>query len=102
MYEYDHYIKVDEHDYDSEDAKQFVNDCQAAGFHVEHYKGRFYWEGPAVRCDCISDIMSITIVRCQHDSMGLGVIVYPETSAELTEEAQTKMENWEYEEEDDN
>lgn len=85
MYETSQGIFVDPKDYSNTTAKQFVRDCQRAGFDVEHYRGRFYWEGPAVRCDHVSDVMAITKVRCQQDSMGLGAIVYPQTSAKLVE-----------------
>jgi len=59
---------------------QFVSDMEEAGLEVEHYRGRFFWEGPAVRVDFLQDALSETKVRCQHDSMGLGFIVYPVAS----------------------
>ena len=62
------------------DAVQFVKDMQNAGLEVEHYRGRFYWEGPAVRVDDLQDAMSETKVRLQWDSMGRGYIVYPRAS----------------------
>lgn len=80
-------ILVDPDDYDNITCQQFVRECQDAGLDVEHYHGRFYWEGPAVRADYLSDVMSVTGVRCQSDSMGLGVIVYPEVSCPLTDHA---------------
>lgn len=72
--------------YDEPDCNRFVEECEAAGLEVEHYRGRFFWEGPAVRADCVADVMSITGVRCQHDSMGLGVIVYPIKSGRRAED----------------
>jgi hypothetical protein len=72
-------------EYTNQDCVQFCNDMMDAGFELEHYRGRWYWQGPAVRCDDISDVMSITKVKCQWDSMGRGVIVYPKQSDEGTE-----------------
>lgn len=74
--------------YDSKDCNQFVEDMEAAGFEVEHYRGRFYWEGPAVRCDRDSyqDVIRATKVRLQEDDMGLGAIVYPQRSGKLQNE----------------
>jgi hypothetical protein len=63
--------------YTKRDAIQFVEDMENAGLEVEHYHGRFYWRGPAVRVDNLQDAMSETKVRVQYDSMGMGYIVYP-------------------------
>jgi hypothetical protein len=57
--------------------KQFVQDMQDTGLEVEHYNGRNFYEGPAVRCDDLQDVLSNTKVKCQWDSCGLGNIVYP-------------------------
>lgn len=64
-------------EYTNPDHIQFVSDMEAAGLEVEHYHGRFMWEGPAVRVDDLQDAMSETKVRVQYDNMGLGWIVYP-------------------------
>lgn len=66
--------------YTNPDALQFVADMEAAGLKVEHYNGRYFWEGPAVRVDDIQDAMSETKVRLQWDNMGRGYIVYPKAS----------------------
>lgn len=66
--------------YTDRDCIQFVDDMEQAGLEVEHYHGRFYWEGPAVRVDDLQDAMSETKVRVQYDNMGLGWIVYPKAS----------------------
>lgn len=66
---------------------QFVKDMEEAGLEVEHYHGRFFWEGPAVRVDSIQDALSETKVKCQWDSMGRGFIVYPVSSDPGKEEA---------------
>jgi len=36
--------------YINSDCNQFVSDMKAAGYDVEHYCGRLFYEGPAVRC----------------------------------------------------
>ena len=56
---------------------KFVNDCKKAGIETEHYNGRFFYHGPAARCDNIQDVLSIIKVKCHYDNMGLGWIVYP-------------------------
>lgn len=61
---------------------QFVNDMEDEGIEVEHYHGRFYWEGPAVRTDrngwpTLQDVIRATSVKVQWDSLGLDQIVYP-------------------------
>ncbi len=56
---------------------QFVEDMERAGLEVQHYRGRFYWEGPAVAVDDLQDALGATRVRCQWDHLGLGWIVYP-------------------------
>jgi hypothetical protein len=67
--------------YTNKDCVQFVKDMEAAGFEVEHYHGRYMWEGPAVRVDELLDVAKTgTQVRLQHDNMGLGWIVYPKAS----------------------
>jgi hypothetical protein len=76
---------ANENDYNSEIAKQFIRETRSAGFDPEHYHGRFFWQGPAVRADHVSEVMSVTSVPCQSDSMGLGVIVYPVQSAKRKE-----------------
>jgi hypothetical protein len=67
--------------YTARDAVQFVNDMESAeGFYeVEHYHGRAYWEGPAVRVEKneLQDVIRATTVRLQWDTLGDGWIVYP-------------------------
>jgi len=63
--------------YKDADYNQFVSDMEEAGFEVEHYRGRWNYNGPAVRCESVSDVMSKTSVECQSDNMGLDFIVYP-------------------------
>jgi hypothetical protein len=68
--------------YTNKDCARFVQDMEKAGLEVEHYQGRNFWKGPAVRVDVIQDAFSHTKVRCQQDSMGMGAIVYPIASDE--------------------
>lgn len=56
---------------------QFVEDMEDAGLTPWHYRGRYYYEGPAVDVDDLQDALSETKVPCQWDSMGLGYVVYP-------------------------
>lgn len=62
-------------DYDSDDAKQFIRDAELCDLVPFHYRGRFYWEGPAVRVSSFGEFK--TDVPVQHDSLGLGFVVYP-------------------------
>lgn len=72
--------------YTSPNCIKFVEDMEAAGFEVYHYKGRFFWEGPAVNVKNLQDAISNTEVRCQWDDMGLGLVVYPKSSDKGIEE----------------
>lgn len=74
--------------YDNASCNQFVEDMKRAGIEVEHYYGRFYWTGPAVRTDETGwpksqDVYRATRVSLQRDSMGLGFILYPRESGNL-------------------
>ena len=62
--------------------EQFRKDMEKAGYEVNEYRGRNFYDGPAVstsRRDDISlqDIMSATKVKIQYDNLGLDYIVYP-------------------------
>lgn len=67
--------------YTREDCVQFVEDMASAGYEVEHYYGRYSWEGPAVRTSDygpdLQDVIRATSVKLQWDSMGMNEIVYP-------------------------
>ncbi len=67
--------------YTHPDHRQFVRDMEAAGLEVEHYLGRFGWEGPAVRVADLQDALGATKVECQLDPIGKGYIVYPRAYA---------------------
>lgn len=72
--------------YDNDVCNQFVRDMENAGFTVEHYRGRMFWEGPAVRTTRDydeDDIVRATEVRLQRDDMGLGAIRYPHQRGKL-------------------
>ena len=63
--------------YTQPDCVSFVADMEAAGLEPYHYRGRFFWQGPAVDVDDLQDALSETKVHCQWDNMGLGFVVYP-------------------------
>lgn len=67
-------------DYKRSDYQQFYNDMLDADLDPYHYRGRFYYEGPAVNVDDLQDALSATKVKCQWDSMGLRYVVYPKDS----------------------
>ena len=62
--------------------EKFRKDMEKAGYKVRDYKGRFFYDGPAVETDRgngpdLQDIMAATKVKVQWDNLGLGYIVYP-------------------------
>lgn len=70
-------------------ASDCVAFCEAAlgeGCRIEHYHGRFCWEGPAVRTDKDHDVHDLVAmakeagVPVKTDQMGMGHIVYPVVS----------------------
>lgn len=71
-------IVVNYNDYpDNENYAKFCEDAWEAGFQPTEYHGRWFYVGPAVIVDDISDMMSKTTVPCTHDGMGKGYVVYP-------------------------
>jgi len=63
--------------YDSPTFERFVRECREAGLEVEHYEGRFFYTGPAVRTKDVQEVIRATRVKVQWDNLGLGYIVYP-------------------------
>lgn len=63
--------------YPQERYNQFTTDCCDAGLEVSDYKGRNFYDGPAVSCKDIQTVIRATEVDCQWDNLGLGWIVYP-------------------------
>lgn len=60
--------------------KQFTEDMKEAGYEVEPYQGRFFYEGPAVKVDAseLQDVIKATDVKLQWDTLGKsGLIIYP-------------------------
>ena len=59
----------------------FVQQVLGAGRRVTCYHGRYYYHGPAVTCDSMSEIVSLGI-QCpvQNDSLGYGSIIYSTVS----------------------
>lgn len=72
-----------EYEYEDPDHLRFVEDMEEAGLDVQHYRGRFFWEGPAVQVDDLQDALGATKVHCQWDNLGLGWIVYPRAYGEI-------------------
>jgi hypothetical protein len=70
-------IDVEESEYTLFSHAKFATEAAEAGLEVERYRGRCYYDGPAVRADSADEVLRYVTVRCQQDSMGLGVIVYP-------------------------
>jgi hypothetical protein len=61
---------------------RFRRDMQKAGYHIKEYRGRFFYEGPAVYTDerngpTLQEVMSATRVPVQRDNLGLNWVVYP-------------------------
>ena len=62
---------------------QFTTEMEDEMIEVEQYKGRNFYEGPAVRTDeagglSLQDVLRATSVRVQWDSLGRSdAIVYP-------------------------
>lgn len=65
--------------YINERYRQFCVDMYTVGFenNLRHYKGRNYYEGPAVICDNVDEISKLTEVPLQWDNFGLKYVVYP-------------------------
>jgi hypothetical protein len=59
------------------DCQRFRKDMEKAGLEIIEYRGRWYWQGPAVVVDNIQEVASKTKVKLQHDYMGLQFVVYP-------------------------
>lgn len=63
--------------YENERYQKFVDECEAAGLEVEHYEGKYFYAGPAVRSNDKIDVIRATTGELLWDNMGLGWIVYP-------------------------
>lgn len=75
--------------YNNKACNLFVEELEEAGIPVEHYRGRWYWTGPAARAanqDEADEIIRATTVKLQRDQLGLGWIFYPVAKGELIEE----------------
>jgi hypothetical protein len=61
--------------------QKFVDECEDEGLDVDkEYHGRNYYNGPAVRCDNLDemvDVIRVTTGKLQWDNLGLGYIIYP-------------------------
>jgi len=68
-------------DYSQEKYRQFVMECYNAGYceedSIQHYRGRYFYEGPAVITPDVQDVVRATKVKVQWDNMGRDYVVYP-------------------------
>jgi hypothetical protein len=76
--------------YTNPDCAKFVEDLGEAGIETEHYRGRWFWQGPAARTDeggwpSLQDVIRATDVKLQWDNLGRDWIVYPVASDPGTE-----------------
>lgn len=65
---------------ESSKQKQFREDMIEAGFAVQFYNGRHYYEGWATVIDDqdhLQDVVRATDVKLQWDDMGKGLVIYP-------------------------
>jgi hypothetical protein len=74
------------YEYQHPDHVQFVEDMEETGLDVRHYRGRFFWRGPAVVVDDLQDALGATEVPCQWDNMGRGWVVYPKAHDHLADD----------------
>ena len=78
------YAKAKQNGYD--DVSRFMRDMKRAGVKMRWYEGRFNWTGPAASVNNIQDVLSHTKVPCQWDGMGLGYIIYPVQSINISKQ----------------
>ncbi len=61
--------------------EQFEQDMVDADIEVAPYRGRHFYDGPAVRTSrdgpSLQDVMRATAVAVQWDHLGLNLVVYP-------------------------
>ena len=67
--------------YSARQCVQFVTDMERACFAPRHYRGRHFWQGPAVFCARTQflDVIRATNVSLLTDQIGAGFVVYPTT-----------------------
>jgi len=63
--------------YENKKYEKFRRDCEGEGLEVWHYRGRYFYEGPAVSVPDIQDAIRATTVKVQWDNLGLDYVVYP-------------------------
>lgn len=73
--------EVQAEQYSTPDHIRFVADMKRARLKPYHYRGRNFYEGPAVDVGDIADAMSVTRVKCQFDQMGIDFVVYPKAGS---------------------
>jgi hypothetical protein len=66
---------------------KFVKDMEKAGIETRHYRGRWYWSGPAAFTNekdwpSLQDVMGATKVKLQRDNLAFDWVCYPVASDE--------------------
>lgn len=77
------------------DNEKFKAAMERNGLKVRLYKGRWFWKGYGVSIERynLQEVMSFARVGLQHETLGLGYIVYPVQSM-TDEEWETAKQNW--------
>jgi hypothetical protein len=59
--------------------QQFTADMEAAGYEVRPYRGRDFYDGPAVIVEPnrLQDVIRAASIRVQWDNLGHDIVVYP-------------------------
>lgn len=74
-------IVLDGHTYTNERHIQFINDMLNAGYSINHYRGRNFYEGPSVtvKSEEYEDVIRATKLKgLKSDNMGKsGLVIYP-------------------------
>lgn len=68
--------------------EKFVQDMNEAGYETKYYRGRFFYQGPAVKCeqDELQDIIRATRIVLQWDDLGrTGLVIYPKGERRINE-----------------
>ena len=61
----------------NDDFRKFVREMRAASFMLQHYNGRFFYQGPAAVVTAVQDGLRVASMPLQWDSYGLNYLVYP-------------------------
>lgn len=70
-------VNYEDYEDDQDPVGDFREDMANAGLEVIEYKGRYFYEGPAVIVRDIQEAIRATQVTVQWDNMGRDFVVYP-------------------------